>query len=59
MKKIILVTGSAGFIGFHICKKLIREKHYVVGVDNINSYYCTKLKKERPNILESIGEKKR
>lgn len=40
----ILVTGSAGFIGFHICEKLISENHEVIGVDNITPYYDTKWK---------------
>src|SRR5690606_40963429 len=43
----ILVTGSAGFIGFHITKKLLEQGHEVVGVDNINSYYDVKLKYDR------------
>lgn len=40
----ILVTGSAGFIGFHLAKKLIGQGHEVVGIDNINNYYPTELK---------------
>lgn len=48
----ILVTGCAGFIGMHLCKKLI-EKYNVVGVDNINSYYDTNLKKKRLSILKN------
>ena len=35
----ILVTGSAGFIGFHLAKRLVEKKINVIGVDNINSYY--------------------
>ena len=35
----ILVTGSAGFIGFHVAKKLLAQGHKVVGLDNINDYY--------------------
>ena len=34
-----LVTGCAGFIGMHVCIKLLEEKNYVIGVDNLNSYY--------------------
>ena len=45
----ILVTGSAGFIGFHLTMKLISEKHDVVGLDNINDYYSTDLKYARLN----------
>ena len=47
----ILITGSAGFIGFHLAKKLLEENKKVIGVDNINNYYDTKLKKNRLKIL--------
>ena len=50
-KKNILVTGSAGFIGFHLCKSLINDGHNVVGLDNINNYYSQKLKFDRLNFL--------
>ena len=43
----ILVTGAAGFIGFHLCKKLIIAGHTLVGLDNINNYYNPKLKLDR------------
>ena len=43
----ILVTGAAGFIGFHLTKRLCDEGHYVVGVDNLNDYYDVQLKKNR------------
>ena len=46
-----LVTGAAGFIGFHLCEKLLEEKYTVLGVDNINNYYDVKLKKDRLKIL--------
>ena len=49
--KTILVTGSAGFIGFHVAKKLLENKNKVVGVDNFNSYYDVELKKSRNKIL--------
>ena len=49
----ILVTGAAGFIGFHLCRKLIKNKNYnVFGIDNINNYYSQKLKKDRIKILK-------
>ena len=35
----ILVTGAAGFIGFHVARRLLAEGHTVVGLDNLNSYY--------------------
>ncbi len=50
MKK-ILVTGSAGFIGFHLSKQLLQENNIVHGIDSITSYYDVKLKKSRNDIL--------
>ena len=47
----ILITGVAGFIGFHIAKKLLEEKKKVFGIDNLNNYYDVGLKKNRLNIL--------
>ena len=49
----ILITGVAGFIGFHLAKKLIEQGHEIVGIDNINDYYDTNLKKSRLSILKS------
>jgi UDP-glucuronate 4-epimerase len=48
----ILVTGSAGFIGFHTAKKLLDRGDKVIGVDNFNDYYDPKLKEDRNKILE-------
>jgi UDP-glucuronate 4-epimerase len=48
----ILVTGSAGFIGFHLSKRLLSDGHVVTGLDNINSYYDVKLKNDRLAILK-------
>ena len=47
----ILVTGSAGFIGFHVVMKLIKNNQKVIGIDNLNSYYDVKLKNARNNQL--------
>jgi UDP-glucuronate 4-epimerase len=48
----ILVTGSAGFIGFHTSKKLLNMGYEVVGIDNYNDYYDVELKKARSKILK-------
>ncbi|MBM9501932.1 NAD-dependent epimerase [Leptospira sp. 201903071] len=48
----ILVTGSAGFIGFHTVLKLLQEGHEIVGLDNLNDYYDVSLKEAR---LEESG----
>lgn len=55
MKK-FLVTGSAGFIGFHFCRRLLQEGHAVVGLDNLSPYYSVDLKKERLKILQEFPE---
>ena len=44
-----LITGCAGFIGFHLTKKLIDKGIFVVGLDNLNRYYDVDLKKSRLN----------
>ena len=49
--KAILVTGSAGFIGFHVARQLLAEGRHVVGLDNLNNYYDAALKQSRLNIL--------
>ncbi|MCU0591521.1 MAG: NAD-dependent epimerase [Desulfobacterales bacterium] len=45
--KEVLVTGAAGFIGFHLSKRLLESGASVVGLDNLNSYYSVKLKEDR------------
>ena len=53
MKK-VLVTGAAGFIGFHLSKKLLESGIEVLGLDSLNEYYDIKLKKSRLEILKSF-----
>ena len=48
-----LVTGAAGFIGFHACKRLLQAGHEVVGLDNMNDYYDVNLKQARLDLLQS------
>ena len=55
MNKNILVTGAAGFIGFHLCKKLIDNGIKIIGIDNINDYYDIELKKKRLEILSQTS----
>jgi UDP-glucuronate 4-epimerase len=43
----ILITGAAGFIGFHLASKLISEGHDIIGIDSINNYYDVNLKNDR------------
>lgn len=50
----ILVTGAAGFIGFHIARRLLGEGSAVIGVDNLNSYYDPRLKEARKAVLEQF-----
>ncbi|MBC8213910.1 MAG: GDP-mannose 4,6-dehydratase [Candidatus Marinimicrobia bacterium] len=50
-KKSILITGAAGFIGFHLSKRLCKEGFNIVGIDNLNDYYDINLKKARLNQL--------
>lgn len=48
----VLVTGAAGFIGFHLCRRLLAEGWTVTGLDNLNDYYDPALKRARLNQLE-------
>jgi UDP-glucuronate 4-epimerase len=49
----ILVTGCAGFIGFHLSKFLLEKNYNVIGIDNLNNYYDVNLKKQRIKILKN------
>ena len=57
MKKKILITGTAGFIGFHLVKRLVQDEFDIVGLDNINAYYEVDLKYGR--LKETGIEKER
>jgi UDP-glucuronate 4-epimerase len=50
--KMILITGAAGFIGYHLTKRLLSLGYPIIGVDNMNDYYEVSLKEERLNLLE-------
>jgi len=43
----ILITGAAGFIGYHLCKSLLKDGYEILGIDNLNDYYDTNLKQAR------------
>ena len=48
----ILVTGAAGFIGFHVAKRLLSSGRDVVGLDSVNDYYDPSLKEARLDVLQ-------
>ncbi|MFP4050471.1 MAG: NAD-dependent epimerase/dehydratase family protein [Thermoplasmata archaeon] len=50
------VTGSAGFIGFHVAKQLLEDGVEVIGLDNLNDYYSKQLKIDRNSILEGYND---
>lgn len=52
----VLVTGAAGFIGFHLAKRLLTEGIGVIAVDNINPYYDQRLKRGRVSVLEQLAK---
>ena len=54
-KYMYLITGAAGFIGFHISLELLKKNEIVVAVDNINNYYNQKIKYDRLKILKKFS----
>ena len=52
----VLVTGAAGFIGYHLARRLLADGHTVVGIDNCNDYYDVQLKKDRLADLGAMPE---
>ena len=46
MKKTVLITGVAGFIGFSFSRLLLKKGHKVIGIDNMDNYYSVSLKKK-------------
>ena len=52
----ILITGTAGFIGFHVCRRLLDDGYDVIGLDNLNSYYDVRLKEARLERLKSFDK---
>jgi len=51
----VLVTGAAGFIGFHLSKRLLKDGYNLIAIDNLNNYYDPNLKKDRLNELKLIS----
>ncbi len=49
------ITGTAGFIGFHVAKRLLQQGHEVTGIDGMTPYYDVKLKEDRHAVLEQLG----
>ena len=53
-----LITGAAGFIGFHFAVEMLKNDYHVIGIDNMNSYYDKRLKEKRIEEIEKfrLGE---
>ena len=54
-KENIIVTGSAGFIGYHLSKSLLEDGFNVIGIDSLNNYYDLSLKNKRNDLLKSFN----
>ena len=53
--KKVMVTGVAGFIGFHLTQRLLKDGCHVTGIDNLNTYYDVRLKEDRLELLKGQG----
>jgi UDP-glucuronate 4-epimerase len=53
----VLVTGAAGFIGYHLCRRLYESGHAIVGIDSMNAYYDVALKEMRLASLKELGSR--
>ncbi len=53
----ILVTGAAGFIGFHLSRRLLAERNEIVGLDNLNPYYDVTLKQSRLKLCTPVSSR--
>jgi UDP-glucuronate 4-epimerase len=52
----ILITGAAGFIGFHLSQQLLQSGYNTIGIDSVNSYYSEKLKEDRLKVLNQYTQ---
>jgi len=52
----VLVTGTAGFIGFHVAQRLLAQGDHVIGIDNLNTYYDVRLKESRLALLQQHAD---
>ena len=50
----IIITGAAGFIGYHLSKRILKENISIIGIDDLNNYYYVNLKKARLEELKKI-----
>ena len=55
MNNKIFITGVAGFIGYHLCKRLLSEGNNIIGLDNLNPFYDVNLKQARLNNLYKVN----
>ena len=55
----ILITGTAGFIGFHAAQHFLNQSWDVVGIDNFSPYYNVQLKRDRDDILRKLFNRRR